>query len=223
MLVLLDELPIVLALPLLISTHPRLVERAFPALPDLGHTGHCLESGLDQVAVVSDGDVAALGESEGGVDGHFLAVRAAERFCPGEFAGVTLHFEVLVAFGFAEAEGFGVVAHCEELVSVAICGGVGRLTESDALGRVHRRATEVARFDPHGGGGVALVVVVCEVEVELSVAESRKMSDFALGTRPISMHCGRVFRILTSSFSPSRQHHPLPQTLNRHNTYREST
>ena len=35
---------------------------------------------------------------------------AAERFGPGELARVALHFEVLVAFAAAEAEGFGVVA-----------------------------------------------------------------------------------------------------------------
>jgi hypothetical protein len=110
MLVLLHQLAIIFALALLIATHARLVKRALTLLSDLGDARHCLERGGDEVAVVAHGDVAALREGEGGVDGHFLAVGPAEGFCPGEFARVALHFEVLVAFGFAEAEGFGVVA-----------------------------------------------------------------------------------------------------------------
>jgi hypothetical protein len=37
-------------------------------------------------------------------------VCAAEGFCPSELARVTLHFEILVAFGAAKAEEFCVVA-----------------------------------------------------------------------------------------------------------------
>jgi hypothetical protein len=113
MLILLDELAVIFALALLVAAHARLVECAFAALSDLGDARHGLERGGDKVAVVAHGDVAALCEGEGRVDGHFLAVCAAEGFCPGEFARVALHFEVFVAFGFAEAEGFGVVADWE--------------------------------------------------------------------------------------------------------------
>jgi hypothetical protein len=51
-----------------------------------------------------------LSELQRGVYSHFLAVRAAEGFRPLQFARVTLHFEVFVAFGATEAELFGVVA-----------------------------------------------------------------------------------------------------------------
>jgi hypothetical protein len=112
MLVLLNQLAIVFALALLVAAHARLVKGAFASLPDFGNARHGLERRLDKVAVVAHGYVATLREGEGRVDGHFLAVRAAEGFGPRELARVALHFEVLVAFGFAEAEGFGVVADC---------------------------------------------------------------------------------------------------------------
>ena len=98
MLILLNQLPVLLTLSLLVATHAGLVEGALSPLPDLGYTAHGLEGGLDEIAVVSHGHVAALSEGEGRVDGHFLVVRATERLCPGELAGVALHLEVLVAF-----------------------------------------------------------------------------------------------------------------------------
>lgn len=69
-------------------------------------------------------------EGERGVHGHFFAVRTAEGFGPCEFARVALHFEVLVAFGAAEAEDFGIVAD-----------------EGDALGGIGGLRAEVAGFD----------------------------------------------------------------------------
>jgi hypothetical protein len=110
-LVLLDELAVLLALALLVAAHARLVEGALPARPDLGDARHGLEGRLDEVAVVPHGDVAALRKGQGAVDGHLLAVRAAERLGPGQLARVALHLEVLVAFGFAEPEGLCIVAH----------------------------------------------------------------------------------------------------------------
>jgi hypothetical protein len=40
-------------------------------------------------------------------------VRAAETLGPGQLAGVALHFEVLVTFALAEAEGLCIIAHCK--------------------------------------------------------------------------------------------------------------
>ena len=65
------------------------------------------------------------------VDDHLLAAQRAVGFCPLEFAGLALHLEVLVAFGAAEAEDFGVVAY-----------------KGDALGGVDRAGAEVAGFNP---------------------------------------------------------------------------
>ena len=53
---------------------------------------------------------------------------------PFEFAGLALHFEVLVAFRAAEAEDFGIVAD-----------------ECDTLRWVDRARAEMARFDPAKG------------------------------------------------------------------------
>ena len=66
-------------------------------------------------------------------------MRAPEGLRPPELARVPLHFEVLVAFGAAEAEGFGVVAH-----------------EGDAFAGVAGLGAEVARFDPGEGGLVGI-------------------------------------------------------------------
>ena len=55
---------------------------------------HRFEGGGDEVAVIADGNVAAGGEGEGGVDDHFFAGGFAEGFGPFEFAGVALHFEL---------------------------------------------------------------------------------------------------------------------------------
>lgn len=132
-LVLLDQLPVLFTLALLISAHARLVEGTLSPRPNLRYSRHGLEGCLYKVAVVADRDVAALGKRKGAIDRHFLAVRTAERFCPRKFTRVALHFEVLVAFGFAEPKGFCIVAD-----------------KSNALGRVHGGRAKVARFDPHG-------------------------------------------------------------------------
>lgn len=50
--------------------------------------------------------------------------------CPLQFAGLSLHLEILVAFGAAKAEEFGIVAD-----------------EGDAFGGVDGTRAEVARFD----------------------------------------------------------------------------
>ena len=93
-LVLCDELAVGLEVALLVAAHAVLVELALALGADLRDTLHGLEGGGDQVAVVTDGNVAASGEGEGAVDGHFLAVGGAERFCPGQLARVTLHLEL---------------------------------------------------------------------------------------------------------------------------------
>jgi hypothetical protein len=111
MLVLLDQLPVLLTLSLLVTTHASLVEGVLSPLANLGYAAHGLEGSLDEIAVVSHENVAALSEGESGVVGHSLVVRAAERLGPGDLVGVALHLEVLMAFRFAEAEGLGIVAH----------------------------------------------------------------------------------------------------------------
>jgi hypothetical protein len=93
-LVLCDELAVGLEIALLVAAHAVLVELALALGADLRYALHGLEGGGDQVAVVANGDVAAGGKGEGAVDGHLLAVGGAERFCPGELAGVTLHLEL---------------------------------------------------------------------------------------------------------------------------------
>lgn len=106
---------------------------------------------MDQVSVVPYGDVSALGELEGRVDGHLLAGGLAEGLCPGELAGVSLHLEVLVALGAAKAKLFCIVAN-----------------ECDALAWVGGPATEVASLDSDhfeyvatSGSAVILLVGLC--------------------------------------------------------------
>jgi len=94
MLVLRHQLPIRLELLRAVAPHAVLVELPLPPRPDLRHALHRRQRLGDQLAVVAHGDVAALGELERAVDRHFLAVRAAEGFRPGEFAGVALHLEL---------------------------------------------------------------------------------------------------------------------------------
>jgi hypothetical protein len=77
MLVLLDQLPVLLTLSLLVTTHASLVEGVPSPLANLGYAAHGLEGSLDEIAVVPHGNVAALSEGESGVVGHFLVVRAA--------------------------------------------------------------------------------------------------------------------------------------------------
>lgn len=97
MLILLHELPILQPLPLLIPPHPRFIKLPFAPRPDVADARHGFQRRLDEIAVVARGDIAALGELQGRVDHHLFAVRAAEGFCPPEFARVALHFEVFVA------------------------------------------------------------------------------------------------------------------------------
>jgi hypothetical protein len=85
-----DELPVVLALALLVAAHARLVECALPPCADLGDAGHGFERGLDEVAVVADGHVAALGEGERRIHGHLFAVCAAVGLSPGQLPGISL-------------------------------------------------------------------------------------------------------------------------------------
>jgi hypothetical protein len=56
------------------------------------------------------------------------------RFRPLEFARLSLHFEVLVAFRAAETENFGIIAD-----------------EGYSFGGVHGPRAQVARFDPGDG------------------------------------------------------------------------
>jgi hypothetical protein len=65
------------------------------------------------------------------IDDHFFAAQGTVGFGPLEFAGLALHLEVLVAFGAAEFEHFGVVAD-----------------EGDAFGGVDWAGAEVACLDP---------------------------------------------------------------------------
>lgn len=58
------------------------MEDFLPLGSDLGDPFHSFESGGYQVAVIADGNVAAGGEGEGGVDDHFFARGAAEGFGP---------------------------------------------------------------------------------------------------------------------------------------------
>ena len=97
-LVLGNELLVGLELDGLVAGHAVLVELPLALGADLADARHGLECACDEVAVVAHGDVAALLELERAVDGHLLAVRAAEGLGPAELAWVTLHLEVLVAF-----------------------------------------------------------------------------------------------------------------------------
>jgi hypothetical protein len=67
-LVLHDKLPVLFALALLVAAHAGFVECALTPLPNLRDARHSLERGLNEVTVVSYGNVAALSESECGVD-----------------------------------------------------------------------------------------------------------------------------------------------------------
>jgi hypothetical protein len=147
-----------------------------------------------------------LGEGEGRVHGHFFAVRAAEGFRPGEFAGVALHFEVFVAFGFAEAEGFGIVANfLSLLVSIFLLrserGKVdGGCTECYALARIHRRRAEVARLDTHLVAWCVVVETKSLVDVRSSVEvlpaqENLSGPELPRLSHPITAQRDRVFRI----------------------------
>ena len=65
------------------------------------------------------------------VDDHFFAAQGTVGFGPFQFAWLSLHFEVLVAFRAAEAEDLGVVAD-----------------EGDAFGWVYGSRAKMAGFDP---------------------------------------------------------------------------
>lgn len=82
----------------LLANHALLVEGALSAGADLADACHGLDGLLHEVAVVSDGFVAAGAEEEGAVYGHFLAGLYAGGLGPLEFVGVSAVLEVLVAF-----------------------------------------------------------------------------------------------------------------------------
>lgn len=130
MLVLLNDLPVRVALALLIASHAIAIEDALTAGTDLLDAVHGGERLCDQVTRVTGRDVAAAGERECCVDDHLFPGGLAEGFRPFEFAGVTcvcvlvsggrhwgggegrrrtLHFKVLVAFAPAETEFFCIV------------------------------------------------------------------------------------------------------------------
>jgi hypothetical protein len=138
MLTLSDDPPILRPppLPRRLARQPPPGEGPLPPRPDLLHPFHRLQRRGDQVAVVLDGDVAPLGELAEQhvlVDDHLLAAQGAVGLGPLELPRLSLHLEVLVAFGAAEAEGAGVVAH-----------------KGDALGRVDWPGTEMAGVDSVG-------------------------------------------------------------------------
>ena len=79
----------------------------------------------------------------------------AKGFRPGEFARVSLHFEVFVAFGAAETEGAGVVADEEDAFG-GVAGGGAEVAGFDAGGNeisVAGQGRMLERRDclPHGG------------------------------------------------------------------------
>jgi len=95
---------------------------------------HGLHGRGHEVPVVFDRCVPSLGElrkKEVLVNDHFLATESARRLGPLEFTGLSLHLEVLVAFGAAESEDFCIVAN-----------------ECYSFGRVHWARAQMACFDP---------------------------------------------------------------------------
>lgn len=97
--------------------HPVLPETVLSALLDISdplHGLHCLNV---EIAVVLERLVPLFLEFENSVFDDLFVVEFATGFGPGKFAGVVFCFEVAVAFGSAEAEGFAVVAHEHDSVA----------------------------------------------------------------------------------------------------------
>lgn len=97
MLVLLDNLPVGVALTLLIPSHAIAVEDTFTPGPNLLNPLHGRQRLRDQVARVARRDMATAGERERCVDDHLFAGRLAEGFRPLELAGVAYGGEALLA------------------------------------------------------------------------------------------------------------------------------
>lgn len=114
-------------------------------------------------------------------------MRATERLGPAQFARVALHFEVGVAFGAAEAEGFGVVAH-----------------EGYAFTGVTGAGAEVAGFDPHFGETTVFLAVVWVVKIWCDIAEQAEVGEKVRG----SVRC-RTSAAMTSDFETKRCLHPI--------------
>lgn len=91
-----------LAVPRKLARQPTLGEDPLSALPDLLHSLHGLDGSGHQVSVVLDGDVALLGElgqDEGGVDDHLLALGGTTDLGPLHTSRLSLSLEVLVGNG----------------------------------------------------------------------------------------------------------------------------
>jgi len=112
--------------------HSIRVESLLSSLLNILHSLHGHDGLPHEVAIVFDRSIASLFEFEGGIDGEFLAPRFAVGLGPGYLAWIALFVEVAMAFGTAETEGFGVVAH-----------------EHDAVAGVAGGGAEVALFDAH--------------------------------------------------------------------------
>lgn len=130
--VLLHKLLVCSKSPLLVASHSVLVEGTLSSLSDLLDSRHGLQRRLDQLSVVSDRNVSALGERQRRVDSQLLAGSLPERLRPLELSWVSSLLEVLVALGPAELELLGVVTH-----------------KGYSVARVHGRRAEVAAVDSH--------------------------------------------------------------------------
>lgn len=123
--------------------HPGFVECLLPSRLDLLNAGHGINGSLHELTIVSDGNVATLLEFEGRVVCHFLAACLTEGLGPADLAWIALHLEVFMAFGFAEAKAFGIVADKHD----AVAWIAGRTAEVASVGGlivyVSRRSNQV--------------------------------------------------------------------------------
>lgn len=86
-----------------------LVEPGAADRTDLVHDLHRLD-GLDpQITVVSNRNVSALLEVEGGIDGHFLSSQPSVGLGPLHLTRVVLRLEMLVALGPTESEDLAII------------------------------------------------------------------------------------------------------------------
>ena len=93
---------------------------------------HCLNCLDVEVPVVLRWFVVFLLELVHGILGEFFIVQFSVCFGPCKFSGVVFGFEVSVAFGSAESEGFAVVSD-----------------EHDSVSWVDGTGTEITPLNPH--------------------------------------------------------------------------
>jgi len=105
-----DFVGVVAPLNLLGLVVARRDELAGATAADLFDLLHGLDRLLPEIAVVLDGNIAALLELERRIDGQVLAGRLAERLSPFGLARVLLLFEGVAALGPAESEYLAVIA-----------------------------------------------------------------------------------------------------------------